>query len=97
TAFDTWQRLTVTRTIRSGATGVTIGIEIISTAENNEYFYVDDIRLFEGTDSDIEKAGFFDNNFILGSGGGYSSSLYDDILDLIKPSGVKAIISIESN
>ena len=97
TAFDTWQRLTVTRTIRSGATGVTIGIEIISTAENNEYFYVDDIRLFEGTDSDIEKAGFFDNNYILGSGGGYSSSLYDDILNIIKPRGVKAIISIESN
>ncbi len=47
TAFDTWQRLTVTRTIRSGATGATIGIEIISTAENNEYFYIDDIKLYE--------------------------------------------------
>ena len=45
TAFDTWQKLTVTRTIRSGATGTNILFEIISTAENNEYFYVDDIKL----------------------------------------------------
>ena len=47
TAFDTWQKLKVTRTIRSGATGATIGIEIISTAGDTEFFYVDDIELIE--------------------------------------------------
>ena len=52
TAFDAWKKLTVTRTIRSGATGATIGIEIISTAANNEYFYIDDISLLA---SDMKK------------------------------------------
>ena len=47
TAFDTWQRLTVTRTIRSGATGTSILFHIMSTAALNEYFYVDDIELYE--------------------------------------------------
>ena len=45
TAFDTWQKLTVTRTIREGATGVHIRIFMPTTVEDTEYFYVDDIRL----------------------------------------------------
>ncbi len=54
TAFDTWQKLTVTGTIKLGATGTSILFEIISTAENNEYFYVDDITLHEENTIDFD-------------------------------------------
>lgn len=64
TAFDTWQKLTVTRTIRSGATGATIGIEIISTAANTEYFYVDDLMLLchDGSNMSFKKIKEYENH-----------------------------------
>ena len=43
TMFDTWQKISITRTIRSGATGVIIRIALKSTAEDTEYYFVDDI------------------------------------------------------
>ncbi len=45
TAFDTWQKLSVTRTIRGSATGTVLRIFESTTADNNEYFYIDDIVL----------------------------------------------------
>ena len=64
TAFDTWQKLTVTRTIRSGATGTSILFEIISTAKNNEYFYVDDLMLVchDGSNMSLKKIKEFETH-----------------------------------
>lgn len=45
TAFDVWQKISVIRTIRTGATGAGILIRIFSTAEDTEYFNVDDIEM----------------------------------------------------
>ncbi|KKM67207.1 hypothetical protein LCGC14_1473490, partial [marine sediment metagenome] len=44
-SFDTWVKLTVTRTVRSSATGIMIRIWVESAAELNEYFYIDDATL----------------------------------------------------
>ncbi len=44
-AFDAWQKISVTRTLRSDATGIRLRIQIESTAEDTEYFYIDDIEL----------------------------------------------------
>ena len=65
TAFDTWQKLTVTRTIRSGATGTSILFEIISTAENNEYFYVDDVTLEDLSEDEVRIYEWKNNVFVL--------------------------------
>ena len=91
-----WKRYSQTITLNAGTTGFAISIFIGSNAALNSTFDIDNIRLIKGADSDIEKAGFLDNDFILGAGGGYTSSLYDDILDIIKPEGVKAVLSIVS-
>ncbi len=45
TVLDTWQRISVTRTIRAGATGVNFRLNIKQEAADTEYFYVDDIEL----------------------------------------------------
>lgn len=47
TSLDTWQKLTVTRTIRVAAIGTAIQINMASAAANTEYFYVDDIELHD--------------------------------------------------
>jgi len=91
-----WKRYSETITLNAGTTGFAISVFIDTDAAQNAKLDIDNMRLFEGEDSDIEKAGFFDNEFIFGTGGGYSSSLYNNLLDLIKPEGVKAIISIVS-
>lgn len=43
--YDEWQYVTVTRTLGTAATGVEVAIAAASAAANNEYFYVDDIRV----------------------------------------------------
>ena len=43
--YDEWQEVSVTRTLRSAATGAIIRLAIGSGAENAELFYVDNIRL----------------------------------------------------
>ena len=45
TLYDMWEKITVTRTIRAGATGVQLRLFAASAPALNEYFYVDDIRL----------------------------------------------------
>ncbi len=45
TMFDTWQKISVTRTIRSGATGAILRIGMHSNVEDTEYFYIDDIAI----------------------------------------------------
>jgi len=47
TSFDTWQKLTVTRTLRGSATGTSATLLIESAASINEYLYIDDIKLIE--------------------------------------------------
>jgi hypothetical protein len=42
--YDAWQTVTVTRTIRSSATGTRFRISIASAAALNEYFFIDDIE-----------------------------------------------------
>lgn len=44
TVFNEWEKISVTRTIRVGATGANIRIRMEAAAENSEYFYVDDIE-----------------------------------------------------
>ena len=91
-----WKRYSQTITLNAGTTGVAISVFIDTDAAQNAKLDIDNVRLFKGEDADIEQAGYFDNDFIFGSGGGYSSSLYDDILNLIKPRGVKAVLEIVS-
>ncbi len=43
--YDAWQKVTVTRTLRAGATGARIRIYSGGSAEINEYFYVDKVLL----------------------------------------------------
>lgn len=43
--YDAWQYVEVTRTLGAAATGVQLAFVALATAEANEYFYVDDIRL----------------------------------------------------
>tara|TARA_Y100000310_G_scaffold343988_1_gene454394 strand:- start:899 stop:3481 length:2583 start_codon:yes stop_codon:yes gene_type:complete len=45
--YDQWQYITITRTIRAAATGITLYFFIASAAEDTEYFYVDSIKLEE--------------------------------------------------
>lgn len=47
--YDQWQKITLTRTLRAGATEFITQINLISTAALNEYFNVDDIEI----DSDV--------------------------------------------
>lgn len=47
TSLDTWQKLTVTRTIRVGAVAANIRLLVESTAADTEYFYVDDIEMHD--------------------------------------------------
>jgi len=91
-----WKRYSETITLNAATTGFAISVFIDTDAAQNAKLDIDNMRLFKGEDADIEQAGYFDNDFIFGSGGGYSSSLYDDILDLIKPRGVKAVLEIVS-
>jgi len=91
-----WKRYSQTITLNAGTTGVAISVFIDTDAAQNAKLDIDNMRLFKGEDADIEQAGYFDNDFMFGAGGGYSFSLYDDILDLIKPKGVKAILEITS-
>jgi len=91
-----WKRYSETITLNAATTGFAISVFIDTNAAQNAKLDIDNIRLFEGEDSDIEKATFFNNDFIFGPGGGYSSSLYNNILKLIKTNGVKAVIEIKS-
>jgi len=43
--YDEWQELSGTITLSSDTNGVILYLEVNQTAANNEYFYVDDIRL----------------------------------------------------
>jgi hypothetical protein len=90
-----WKRYSQTITLNAATTGVAISVFIDTNAAQNSTLDIDNIRLFEGDDADIEKAGFFDNDYIFGSGGGYSSSLYDNIMEKIRPAGVKGVLEIE--
>lgn len=45
-SFDTWQELTVTRTLRGGATGAQIRFVIDDPAASGEFVYWDNVRLF---------------------------------------------------
>ncbi len=58
TVLDTWQKISVTRTIRAGATGVNFRLNVKQEAEDTEYFYVDDIEL-EGIVSATHKYWWF--------------------------------------
>jgi len=61
TAFDEWQKLTVTRTMRSSATGVLVRLYYGTTMDLNEYFYVDDVKLIEHSDLTIERDEDYDD------------------------------------
>ncbi len=43
--YDQWQQITVTRTLRSAATGVQLILTVLASAAPNEYFHVDDIEI----------------------------------------------------
>lgn len=45
TAYDTWERLSITRTFRPGLTNARMMVRIESTAANGEYIYVDNIQV----------------------------------------------------
>jgi hypothetical protein len=90
-----WKRYSQTITLNAATTGMAISMFIDTNAAQNSTLDIDNIRLFEGEDANIEKAGFIDSSYIFGSGGGYSSSLYDDIMEKIRPAGVKGILAIE--
>lgn len=45
--YDAWQTVTLTKTIDAGATRVYFYIQAASTAAQNEYFYIDNTRLYE--------------------------------------------------
>ncbi len=45
TAFDTWQKISITRTIRTDAIAGVLRIFESASAANTEYFYIDDISL----------------------------------------------------
>ncbi len=62
---DTWEQLTVTKTIRAGATGIKFSIYISSVAEDTEFFYVDDIELIEHTPTVTSAAHGFENDQIV--------------------------------
>ena len=68
TSFDTWQQLTVTRTIRVSATGVILRVFNNATTDSNEYFYIDDLALYawEWIKTDIGSAEDVKSVFILG-------------------------------
>lgn len=90
--YGTWQYVKVKRTLRTAATGTVIRIRIESTAELNEYFHVDDVRIVKGDIGDLELASFVGQDFISGPGGGYTSDFYLDLLNKAKPAGVKTAI-----
>ena len=46
TAFDTWQQLTVTRSVRASATGMVLRVFNNATTDTDEYFYIDDLALY---------------------------------------------------
>ena len=90
--YDAWQYVKVTRTIRAAATGAVVRLEADSTAEITEYFNVDDIRVVKGDVGDIELASFFDQDYIGGEGGGYTSDYYLSLLNRARAAGVKGAI-----
>jgi hypothetical protein len=87
--YDAWQYVYVTRTIRGTATGFDLYFQMDSAAALNENSFGDDLRLWEGDNVDIALAGFLEGDYIAGEGGVYTKQHFDDILDLIKPAGVR--------
>ena len=85
--YDSWQLIRVVRTIRSSATGIIIRISAHPNADNNEYFYVDDIRVSEGDVYNLSEASYLDNDYMSGAGGGFTSSVYNDMLQRMKEAG----------
>ena len=47
TSYDTWQKLTLTRTFRTGLTQADIKLWLLGTVSNGEYVYWDDIQIEE--------------------------------------------------
>lgn len=45
TTTDTWEEISVSRSMAAAASGFTIGYEFAAAAALNEYFYIDDLRL----------------------------------------------------
>jgi len=43
--YDAWQKVTVTRALRAGATGIYFGIQLASAAALNEYCYIDLVKM----------------------------------------------------
>lgn len=91
-----YERLNLTWTMNSGTTGFAISVFIESAAALNSNIHIDNIRIVEGIDQDIEFASFFGSDFIAGPGGGYVSTVYDELLDKIKPAGIKGEVEIIS-
>jgi len=66
TSFDIWQKISITRTLRLSATGAQIELYIFQTAENNEYFYIDDIDLLDHDSLIVTSAGHgFENDYLV--------------------------------
>ena len=50
TQTDAWERMSITFTIPTAATDFELQLEVLATAGNGEYLYVDDLRLYEHLD-----------------------------------------------
>lgn len=85
--YDSWQSVRVVRTIRAAATGIIVHIIADSNADNGETFYVDDIRVAEGDVGVYDYDSFLDNDYLSGAGGGFTPTVYTDLLDRIKVAG----------
>jgi len=94
--YDDWQYITVTKIIRSSATGIIIRIKTDDITSSSETFYVDDVRIFVGSGNNMEYATFFDQFYIAGEGGSYTSDFYLDLLEKAKPAGCKSAIEMIS-
>jgi hypothetical protein len=99
TSDGSWYYLFMTTTLNAATTGVRVGFKAVS-ATVAQFLNVDDIRVFQGDNFDSAlMTGLGDvsheESFWGGDSGVYSSFLYNSLLQLIKPAGVKA--TFESN
>lgn len=88
--YDEWQKVTVTRTLRSSATGTVLRLFVSTGAANNEYFYVDNVSCRDGDMGNLDHATFLDIDFMDGPGSGYITAYFDSVLERIKEAGTKA-------
>ncbi len=96
-AASAYERLKIVWTMNAATTGFAISVFIESAAVLNSEIQIDNIRIVEASaDQDIEQASFYSSDYIAGPGGGYVSTVYSDLLELVKTAGVKGIVEIIS-